>query len=568
MSFDSNVIKRQYGERPWHHFRLKANDNAFDSTAGLQDVLDSGERVPLPPGIFYSDQLDFSDGSKLIGANPFYKIQNTQPDNSAIHTIIRYNGAGGANTCLLNMSSKSTISTDASASNMVDVYLEGVTIDANGNTIAAGGGRNADGAATADIGIYMNRVGNLNIIARRFTVIGAKEVGLIAHAIYSGGIEDFGIMECLNKPCAIGYNYFGWTIAEDVIVHDMTIRRFDIRYCGDWNVTGGGGGGNLAGIAQVSHKNGAAIFMMGRNCHTTEFSYQRNGGMMVWGGASKAGFRGSEMSTLSHGYFERNVAVTAGSGSPDSAYALFIPYANADYGRTIHNCFFNGGNVTYPEQIMRIENAQYDNDGIEDTWTTVQSDSLHGPANRNDWLKIRDCGSRGGLGGNLKIVSRTRAYHADYEKGNYVFTSFEPYGKEEQVRGLHWRRDTASVTTPLTISSGAITISAPGWYVIDTEAAAATDNLTTINISGISADSEAHGWTIMLQQANSGRDITLVHNSSSSAKEIYLTTRDQAAGGGTPTNLTLNHVGSVIMLMFNADISGGRWIQMGGGRQV
>lgn len=561
MAFDANVIKRQYGERPWSHFRLKPDDLSFDSTAGLQDILDSKENVPLPPATFYTDQLNFTAGSKLIGAGAFYKILTTQAEVSGSSTIIRYNGAGGANSCVVNMSDKATISTDASAGNMIGVYLRGVTIDANGNRIASGGGREVDGAATADIGIYMNRVGNLNTIAEQFTIIGATDCGLLAQAIYTGGMRDFGIMECLDMPCAIGYNYFAHTTAENVICHDMTVQRFDIRYCGDYGTTGGGGGGTPVGFSQVTHKHGAAMFIMGRNCDVGYFSFQRNGGMMVFGGASKAGTRNSEASTLHHGYFERNVAVTAGSGSPDTAYALFIPYADGDIMRKVHHCFFNGGNVSYPEQIVRIQNADYDNDGIENNWTAIASDSTYGPANPNEWISFEHCGSQSGLGGQLKIQSTTQWFHADYETSNgdtgYNFTSYKPYGRVREVRGFIQKKDVDTAATPLTISTGKVTVTGPGWYKIDTGGGAA--NLDGIDIGGGFTNAEAQGWVIMISQTDATRDVTLTHN-----------TGDDGFLLNGLASINLNHPGSVITLMWDNTVGSpaGRWVHLGGGQLV
>lgn len=57
-------------------------------------------------------------------------------------------------------------------------------------------------------------------------------------------------------------------------------------------------------------------------------------------------------------------------------------------------------------------------------------------------------------------------------------------------------------TTTHTIASGAITVSKFGLIVVDTEAAAATDDLDTIN-------GNVHGAFIVLRQAADTRDVTV-----------------------------------------------------------
>src|SRR5262245_21711403 len=58
----------------------------------------------------------------------------------------------------------------------------------------------------------------------------------------------------------------------------------------------------------------------------------------------------------------------------------------------------------------------------------------------------------------------------------------------------------------LTISSGAITVTGPGTYRVETEGAASTDDLTTIN------GSQGREWEIKLRLNTAGRVITVVHS--------------------------------------------------------
>jgi hypothetical protein len=59
--------------------------------------------------------------------------------------------------------------------------------------------------------------------------------------------------------------------------------------------------------------------------------------------------------------------------------------------------------------------------------------------------------------------------------------------------------------TPYTIATDAITINGPGWIIVDTEGAAATDDLININ-GGVT------GWVITISTVNSARDVTLRDN--------------------------------------------------------
>ena len=62
---------------------------------------------------------------------------------------------------------------------------------------------------------------------------------------------------------------------------------------------------------------------------------------------------------------------------------------------------------------------------------------------------------------------------------------------------------------PLTIASGVISITGPGYYELDTEGAGVTDNLDTIN-------GGSEGDVIILKIANDARNVVLKHGTAGS----------------------------------------------------
>lgn len=93
-----------------------------------------------------------------------------------------------------------------------------------------------------------------------------------------------------------------------------------------------------------------------------------------------------------------------------------------------------------------------------------------------------------------------------------------------------------------TISSDDITIGRSSWYRVDTEAAAATDNLDTI-IGG------EVGQIIILQTTNSGRDVTVNNNAAGAGSSILL------VGG---VSFTLSNVRDSLTLQKDVD---GFWVE-------
>ncbi|MGL1886325.1 MAG: hypothetical protein OCD76_07400 [Reichenbachiella sp.] len=86
----------------------------------------------------------------------------------------------------------------------------------------------------------------------------------------------------------------------------------------------------------------------------------------------------------------------------------------------------------------------------------------------------------------------------DIDENKTVYHNHTEDFTETTLEGLH------AIGSTLTIASGEITVTKQGYYKIDTEGAASTDTLTTIN-GGIVGD------VIYLQQTNSGRVITIDH---------------------------------------------------------
>lgn len=474
MSFDANVIKRQYGERPWHHFRIKPNDTAYDSSAGLQDILDSGERVPLPPGHFYCKNLHNTGGGKLIGASAFHRVRTTTPDDNTKQTILRYNGAGTSTDYMLNVGEHATLNTDTSASDVEDHFFENITFDCNGNSINSGtGARNSDGASICPVGVFLRRCGNQPDIGRNFTVIGASEVGVRMLGVYSSALHDFQIAECTNRSIDVGYNHYAFvTEKADAICHDLALKRFDIRNCGSVTQT-------WAATA-AAYRHNAAYIVLGRGVEVSNFSYQINAGPMVFSGNSVTAVRGSEGASVHHGYFEKNTGGSfAVTSEPNAAYAMFLALGELDINFEFHHLFFNTGNSSNPtvstNNIIAIYNAPFTSGYVEDTWPGA--DSTYGVAEPSQWPYFHHIGSAEFAANDAPVglLSQTRRFRAPPESNRLKYTvgassGLSPLGDKTVLRQ----------GPSLTIATGAITVT-NSYHKVDTEAAAASDDLDTIN---------------------------------------------------------------------------------------
>ena len=91
----------------------------------------------------------------------------------------------------------------------------------------------------------------------------------------------------------------------------------------------------------------------------------------------------------------------------------------------------------------------------------------------------------------------------------------------------------------LTIAGGAITITGPGTYKVETEGGASTDDLTTIN-GGL-----GHEWEVKLRLNTTGRSITVVNSAT------------LALAGGN--NFVLNSKKDILVVQDNDD---GDWTEV------
>ena len=430
MAFAAPAIQKQFGDngRPWQHFRIFPNDATKDSTAGLQDAASSGSLVRLPAGIIYSDRINFSHGSHLQGVAPFRKFRDTYDDDQLkAYTVVRFNGTTTINQCLFNLSLKTDLTTDATVSDLRDVGFSNLTLDCNGNSIAVGGGRNADGKATIERGAFISRCGNTPVIAENFTILGASRSGMDVLGVFSASIRDFGIYECLRNACRVGYNFESWVTGES-INHGLIMSRMHIRNNGSYTVVGGG---DADGVwSKTNYKRGAAILVGGRSCRFADGSFELNGGPIIFGGAASAGSggRGSEACVFENWYIEANEAGAAGSGSPDKAVGFILILSKYDVGRITRDLFLNGGNSAgKPQQTVWIRNTDFDNTGIEQAYPGVNA--AWGPINFGEYPIFDNLQSVKGLAATIDVDSDTERYGYCYDhNGATTFKRFIPTG--------------------------------------------------------------------------------------------------------------------------------------------
>jgi hypothetical protein len=181
-------------------------DGVTDDTAAIQAALDAGlGPVKFPVGIYcVSDEIVIPDGGGIIGANAFWKTRTGYTYDGGSYTVIKYIGAGGANTCVVRASQKEVgvIGTDFVAAggtdDLINIQLKDFHVDCNN---------------LADFGVYLYRVGYNNIVDR-ITCEKAVEANHVHLGCFGASFGIFGAYESADRGVDVGIDLFGWASAE------------------------------------------------------------------------------------------------------------------------------------------------------------------------------------------------------------------------------------------------------------------------------------------------------------------------------------------------------------------
>ncbi len=187
--------RRVYAGLPDIRWFGVTTDDATDDTAAFQAFLEYGIEATAPRGVISLDCVQWRSGAKLRGAGMVFWSypQNKPGDDEA--TWLRYSGAGGAESCVVNASAAAVgtpVGSTSDESN--DLYQWGMT-----NLLI-------DGLDLADIGLYAVRSG-VSVELDRVGVTGTLERGFYFTAMWTCNIGSLYAIINQGTGIDIGSDY-------------------------------------------------------------------------------------------------------------------------------------------------------------------------------------------------------------------------------------------------------------------------------------------------------------------------------------------------------------------------
>ena len=176
-------------------------DGVTDDTVAIQTAIDSGKGpIYVPPGIYcVTSEIVLKDGVTLYGAQSFWKRRVDYAYSGSVHSVIKYTGAGGANSCVVRVSAMAvgTEGGDFSGAETDDLLigrLEHIHVDANN---------------LAEIGWYFYRAGN-NASVDNLTCEGAKVANFIFLGIFAAKWGRIGSYLSEDAGVIVGEDLYSW----------------------------------------------------------------------------------------------------------------------------------------------------------------------------------------------------------------------------------------------------------------------------------------------------------------------------------------------------------------------
>ena len=172
-----------------------------DSTAAIQSAIDAGYMVYLPAGVYkITSEIVIKDGTGLIGVSAFWKRRTDYTYTDSHTSVLKYEGAGGANSCVVRVSKKAvgTFGTDFSGpdtDDLKDYRLQNVHIDANG---------------LAEYAWYFYRAGNSGNIADCLTAEKAAKINFLFLGMFASYLGTFGAYEAVERGIVVAEDVFNW----------------------------------------------------------------------------------------------------------------------------------------------------------------------------------------------------------------------------------------------------------------------------------------------------------------------------------------------------------------------
>jgi hypothetical protein len=171
-------------------------DGTTDDYVALQAAANYGYPVRLHAKTYCTSQpIVFTQGTRFLGSGNWSEVSSSYETTDA--TVIKYIGAGGANSCVLRLSKAAvgTEPTDPATRDLQNITLTDVVVDCNG---------------LAEYGIYMVRAWSMNQL-ERLSVTNAVKFGFWAAACWNGSPKDWVAFKCQGAGFSLGKNPGTWT---------------------------------------------------------------------------------------------------------------------------------------------------------------------------------------------------------------------------------------------------------------------------------------------------------------------------------------------------------------------
>jgi hypothetical protein len=402
-------------------------DGVADDTAAIQAALNVGRGVVFfPAGVYVvTNEVVVPDGSGIIGAGAHWKRRSGYSYSSE-QTVIKYNGAGGVNSCVVRFSEQpvgvpGSDFTPPGTDDLVDVIARDFHIDANN---------------LAEIGCYVYRCGN----QATFKNITAEKAKLYNHVHLGCFAAEFGTFGSYNSEqhgVACGWNIFNWSPA---------VESTNFAYVARFLTTNNGTAGTYSPGGPTDLDGSGGLFSVGRGSRVYITSEGNNGRACILSQLNIGG-GASGPSDYFLEYLEAN---------KDGPY---IDYRDGMDGIRLRCGFIHPGNPpTLLPQNIKIESKT--SGGV----VTPNS----GPNSSSEWLLID--GALGDLSGvGFDIDSNTYKYNVTNCSDSITYSGTQPAvvkNSDNYVNaGVYFTAENASPPTTWKAINGTISRTGVGQYL-------------------------------------------------------------------------------------------------------